>query len=131
MTLPPRLFALLAFVVTFAAGAACMRAADMWWLQTRASEAPSGWTDVANTLRLSQAQLRTVDEVFARYQPSTDALLRSLSPQLTAISDSIHREIEASLTPVQRVQLNALRRPGPLVIKRKSLRGMRVDTVVR
>ena len=98
------------------------------WLEaSRASAA--GWSEVANTLELTPEQKAQVDQVFARYQPSTDAVLASLAPRLAAVRDSMHRDIEALLTPQQRERLKKLQRSATYVLRRKSPTGSRVDTV--
>ena len=129
MTRTPRLMAGLAFVATFAAGAASMRAVDRWSRRGTTASQSASWPDVAAKLRLSPAQREQVDSVFARYQPATDSVLASLAPRLRAVSDSMHREIETLLTAEQRAQLRELRRPATFVLRRKSPAGTRVDTV--
>lgn len=129
MTASPRLMAVLAFAVTFAAGAASMSAIDRWSRRSQASVEPNGWGEVASRLDLTPAQREQVEQVFARYQPSTDAILTSLIPRLTAVSDSMQREIDALLTPDQRAELKALQRPATFLLRRKSPGGTRIDTL--
>ncbi len=124
----PRLIVVVAFAATFAAGAASMYAVGIWSDASRRSGATS-WAEVANTLQLTPAQKKQVDDVFARYQPSTDAVLASLAPRLAAVTDSMHRDIEALLTADQREELKKLQRPATYVLRRKSPMGSRVDTV--
>ena len=125
----PRVVAALAFAATFAAGAATMHMVDRWSRRAAASPSNDGWAPVADKLRLTPSQREQVDQVFARYQPSTDSILASLAPRLATVSDSIHRDIERVLTPEQRAQLLELRRPATFVLRRKSLSGTRVDTL--
>lgn len=128
MNRSPRLIVVVAFAATFAAGAASMYAVGIWSEKSRPSGATS-WADVANTLQLTPAQKQQVDEVFARYQPSTEAVLESLRPRLAAVTDSMHRDIEALLTPEQRERLKQLQQPATFLLRRKSPMGSRVDTV--
>ena len=128
MNRSPRLIAVVAFAATFAAGAASMYAVGVWSDKPKPVAATS-WAEVANALQLTPAQKQQVDEVFARYQPSTDAVLTSLGPRLAAVTDSMHRDIEALLTPEQRERLKKLQRPATYVLRRKSPMGSRVDTV--
>ena len=125
----PRAVAVLAFAATFAAGAASMHVVDRWSRRTGAPPANDGWAPIADQLQLAPRQREQVDEVFARYQPSTDAIMASLAPSLATISDSIHRDIERVLTPEQRARLQELRRPATFVLRRKTLGGTRVDTL--
>ena len=125
----PRAVAVLAFAATFAAGAASMHMVGRWSRRTAAPLSNDGWTPVADRLQLTPRQREQVDEIFARYQPSTDAILASLAPRLATVSDSIHRDIERVLTPEQRTRLLELRRPATFVLRRKTLGGTRVDTL--
>ncbi len=124
----PRLMAALAFAATFAAGAASMRAVDVMLLRSRTPVA-RGWSEAADKLQLTPTQRQQVDQVFARFQPSSDAVLTSLAPRLAAVSDSMQRSIDSLLSPRQRVQLRGLQRPATYLIRRKSMGSSRVDTL--
>ena len=127
MTMSPRFRAALAFVATFAAGAASMRAVEA--ISLYAKPAPREWSDAANKLALTPEQRLRIDSVFARYQPSTDAVLASLAPRLAIISDSIQVEMDSILTADQRQQLKAMQSGPKYMIRRKTIGGSRVDTL--
>ena len=127
MTLSPRFKAALAFVVTFAAGAASMRAAEVLSLQ--AKPVAHEWSDAATKLQLTAEQRRLADSVFARFQPSTDAVLVSLAPRLAVISDSIQAELDSILTADQRRLLRSMQRGPTYMIRRKTIGGSRIDTL--
>lgn len=127
MTLSPRFRAGLAFALTFAAGAASMRAVEV--LSLEAKPAPNEWNRAADELGLSAEQRRRVDSVFARYQASTDAVLISLAPRLAAVSDSIQADLDSVLTVEQSARLRRMQRPATYVVRRKTPGGSRVDTL--
>jgi Spy/CpxP family protein refolding chaperone len=104
-----RLLALGVLAALFAAGAA----AGIAWERTR-SEAPMfrvhvnggrAQVDAFRELGLTDAQRRRIEQIFARAQPRTDAVLRETLPRLRAVTDSINTEIQAVLTPEQRKKL--------------------------
>ena len=127
MSISPKTKAAIAFLLTFGAGAATMRAVEALSLQ--ASARGGQWSEAASTLGLTAEQRRRADEVFARFQPSTDAVLMSLGPRLAAISDSMQTELDSILTPQQRIQLRAMQRPATYLVRRKTVTGTRVDTL--
>ena len=127
MSLSPRSKAALAFATTFAAGAAAMRAIEV--LVVQAKPPAQEWSAAAAKLQLTGEQRRRIDSVFARFQPSTDAVISSLAPRLAVISDSIQAGMDSILTPEQRRQLKAMQRGPTYMIRRKTLGGSRVDTV--
>jgi hypothetical protein len=128
MTISPKTRAVIAFVLTFAAGAATMRAVGA--LSAQASPSGGGqWSGAATKLGLTAEQSRRAEEIFARFQPSADAVLLSLGPRLAAISDSMQAELDSILTPSQREQLRAMQRPATYLVRRKTVSGSRVDTL--
>lgn len=129
MSTSPRFIAVLAFALTFAAGAGTARVYDERSSATAAHESMGTWADAERVLGLSAEQREAIQGTFAKYQPSTDALITSLIPSLKAVSDSMQREIEAVLDAGQRERLRAMQRPPVYLIKRKTLEGSRVDTV--
>jgi hypothetical protein len=126
MSISPKTKAALAFLLAFGAGAATMRTAEVLSLQ---ASPPGGWSEAAAKLGLTAEQRRRADEVFARFQPSTDAVLMSLGPRLAAISDSMQAELDSILAPPQRIQLRAMQRPATYLVRRKTATGTRVDTL--
>jgi Spy/CpxP family protein refolding chaperone len=129
MRIPPKLAIAFAFVATFAAGAASMHLASSLVPTVLGSTPPGTWEETARALDLTPAQRRGIDSVFGRYQHSTDAVLESLMPRLAALSDSMHTEIEALLTPEQRTRLGEVQRQPTFLLRRKGPTGTRVDTL--
>lgn len=59
-------------------------------------------------LELTDDQRQRIEQVFARAQPRTDAVLGEMLPRLRAVTDSINAEVQAVLTPEQRRKLGRL-----------------------
>ena len=130
MTGRPMFVATLAFAATFVAGVLASRAYDAWSRHAAGSVAATTWADTERELGLSESQRDAIQAIFARYQPSTDSVFASLIPRLRTTADSMQRDIDAVLDSVQRRTLQSLQSPALYLIKRKTLEGSRVDTVV-
>jgi Spy/CpxP family protein refolding chaperone len=72
-------------------------------------------------LGLTDAQRRRIEQVFARAQPRTDAVLREMLPRLRAVTDSVNAEVQAVLTPEQRRKLGRLQPRGVVEIRHDSV----------
>lgn len=125
----PRVVSTAAFVATFLAGAAMMRLIDVRSASAAQGESGASWPATAAALGLTPDQHRKADSIFTHYQPSTDAVLTSLIPRLTAVSDSMHTDIEALLSADQRARLREIQRPATFLLRRKTPEGSRVDTL--
>lgn len=69
---------------------------------------------IANDLDLSQAQRAQLDTILPHRLAAFDALRKEMAPRVQALLDSSSAEIEAILTPAQRVKWAELRRQmGP------------------
>jgi Spy/CpxP family protein refolding chaperone len=107
-----RLLVLGTFAALFAAGVA----AGVAWERTRGEEPEfrvrvdggRARVEAFDELGLTDDQRRRIEEIFARSQPRTDAVLRETLPRLRAVTDSINAEIQAVLTPEQRRRLGRL-----------------------
>ncbi|HEU0015834.1 MAG TPA: hypothetical protein VFQ45_19305 [Longimicrobium sp.] len=108
-----RLLVLGSFVAVFGAGAA----AGLAWERTRGAVGPGfrvhvkdgrARVEALEELGLTGDQRRRIEQVFARAQPRTDAVLHQMLPRLRAVTDSINAEIQAILTPAQRRRLGRL-----------------------
>ncbi len=104
-----RLLVLGSFAALFAAGVA----AGVAWERTR-NEEPSfrirvdrgrATVEAFDELGLTDDQRRQIEQIFARAQPRTDAVLHEMLPRLRGVTDSINAEIQAVLTPEQRRRL--------------------------
>lgn len=107
-----RLLVLGSFAALFAAGIA----AGVAWERTRSDE-PSfrvrvdkgrATVEAFDELGLTDEQRRRIEQIFARAQPRTDAVLHEMLPRLRVVTDSINAEIQAVLTPEQRRRLGRL-----------------------
>lgn len=107
-----RLLALGVFAALFAAGAA----AGIAWERTRAEtpkfrvhvDGARARIEAFDELGLTDDQRRRIEQVFARAQPRTDAVLGEMLPRLRAVTDSVNAEIQAVLTPEQRRALGRI-----------------------
>lgn len=67
---------------------------------------------LAERLELSDDQRAELEEILARRQAQTDAMLEELRPRLRANLDSTQAEIRALLTPAQAERFDRLQREG-------------------
>lgn len=97
------------FAALFLAGVV----AGVAWERTRDEEPSfrirvdrgSAKVEAFDELGLTDDQRRQIEQIFARAQPRTDAVLNEMLPRLRAATDSINAEIQAVLTPEQRRRL--------------------------
>ena len=101
------------FAALFAAGVV----AGVAWERTRDAESQSfrirvdhgrATVEAFDELGLTDGQRRRIEQIFARAQPRTDAVLKEMLPRLRAATDSINAEIQAVLTPEQRRRLGRI-----------------------
>lgn len=59
-------------------------------------------------LNLTDEQRAQIHEIMEQAGPQTDEVLNELLPRLRAVTDSIHDEIRAVLTPEQAAKLDSL-----------------------
>jgi hypothetical protein len=59
---------------------------------------------LSHELKLSDAQRDSVRAIFARHKPETDSLWAQVRPRFDSIKTRIRGEIDAQLTPAQRVR---------------------------
>jgi Spy/CpxP family protein refolding chaperone len=76
-------------------------------------------------LDLTAEQRAQIADIIERGRPRTDAVMRELLPRLQAVTDSVHTEIRAILTPEQEVVWDSLLarmrgRPGAPFPRRRS-----------
>ena len=109
--------------LAFSAGAASQ------YTLTRVAAVTNTSPDPWQQLDVTPLQRQQIDQIFSRYQPATDSLLQSLIPRLETLTDSMHAEISALLTPEQRQRLQSMERRPSYVIKRKTSSGVQIDTL--
>lgn len=108
---------LLTFLVGGLAGAALERArasrgtpqpAARWWEARPGPRRPGGLPRMFRELNLTDEQRAQIHEIMEQAGPQTDEVLNELLPRLRAVTDSIHDEIRAVLTPEQAAKLDSL-----------------------
>ena len=69
--------------------------------------------EVLDRMGLSATQRAKIDSLLRSYRPRSEAILRTVLPQLRAQSDSLRAEVRAALTPAQQRDFDAemARRP--------------------
>ncbi|UCF21183.1 MAG: hypothetical protein JSU87_07295 [Gemmatimonadota bacterium] len=107
-------------LATFVAGALAGTAAERILAARRAPEAPGFEIGMARglgegrllgpfrELDLTLEQRARISEIIERGRPRTDAVMREMLPRLRAITDSVHLEIRAVLTPEQEAVWDSL-----------------------
>src|SRR5207249_10443956 len=72
-----------------------------------------GLPDVLERMELSAAQRDVIDSLLQAYRPRSEAVLRTVLPQLHAQADSLRAAVRAILTPAQQKQFDreVARRP--------------------
>ena len=72
-----------------------------------------GLPDVLERMELSGAQREVIDSLLQAYRPRSEAVLRTVLPQLHAQADSLRAAVRAILTPAQQKQFDreVARRP--------------------
>jgi Spy/CpxP family protein refolding chaperone len=129
-----RLLSIALLLAVFVAGAFTGVAADHLWLLHRLAprvHGPAGphgppgspghrardvHGELARRLDLTPAQRAKLDTIFARRGPRVDSIMRSMRPVLESELDATHAEVEAVLTPEQRVEFRKItgERHGPV-----------------
>ncbi len=83
-----------------------------------------GWLPpLFENLGLTADQRTQIIDIMEQGRPRTDQILREMLPRLRTVTDSIHEQVRAVLTPEQLVQFDSLMsemRPGP----RRGRRGL-------
>jgi Spy/CpxP family protein refolding chaperone len=69
---------------------------------------PGGFPHAFERLNLTPDQRARIREIFRKYRPRTDSVLRESMPRLRALTDSARAEMRDVLTPEQRARLDSM-----------------------
>ena len=103
-----------AFLVGLLVGGAAERIRASRMLPPRPMRQPSELPPGFERIGLTEEQKAEIVAIFDRRRSGTDSILQEVMPRLWAITDSIHSEIRAILTPEQAEQLDREFPRGPL-----------------
>jgi uncharacterized membrane-anchored protein YhcB (DUF1043 family) len=96
----------------------------------RSARITSDLSSVLDGLSLTKEQRAQADTILERSAPRTEEAMFDIAARLSAISDSVDRQLRAILTPSQRSKLDSLRRRPVFLLKRRTANGSTsVDTV--